>query len=154
MFDALQWVEQICSDLKPLEKQILGHSYFKALEEGRLQRDQLKVFALQQHQIIISDLRSIALIVSRQGLLPSRRFLMNVLQGEAAALDALHAFADALGLDVSDLEVLEPLPGAHAYCGFGRLAGALRLRCGACRRVPDQFPCLGSQLRADAQGTP
>jgi hypothetical protein len=118
MFDALQWVEQIRSDLKPLEKQILGHSYFKALEEGRLQRDQLKVFALQQHQIISSDLRSIALIVSRQGLLPSRRFLMNVLQGEAAALDALHAFADALGLDVSDLEVLEPLPGAHAYCGF------------------------------------
>jgi len=43
---------------------------------------------------------------------------INVLQGEAAALDALHAFADSLGLDVSDLEVLEPLPGAHAYCGF------------------------------------
>ena len=84
MFDALQWVEQIRSDLKPLKKQILGHSYFKALEEGRLQRDQLKVFALHQQQIIISDLRSIALIVSRQGLLPSRRFLMNVLQGEAA----------------------------------------------------------------------
>jgi pyrroloquinoline quinone (PQQ) biosynthesis protein C len=116
MFDALQWVEQIRSDLRPLEKQILGHSYLKALEERRLQRDQLKVFALQQHQIISSDLRS--LIVSRQGMLPSRRFLMNVLQGEAAALDALHAFADALGLDVSDLEVLEPLPGAHAYCGF------------------------------------
>jgi thiaminase len=78
MFDALQWVEQIRSDLKPLEKQILGHSYFKALEDGRLQRDQLKVFALQQHQIIISDLRSIALIVSRQGLLPGRRFLMSI----------------------------------------------------------------------------
>ena len=29
MFDALQWVEQIRSDLKPLEKQILGHSYLK-----------------------------------------------------------------------------------------------------------------------------
>ncbi len=96
----------------------MGHRYLKALEEGRLQRDQLKVFALQQHQIISSDLRSIALIVSRQGMLPSRRFLMNVLQGEAAALDALHAFADALRLDITDLEVLEPLPGAHLYCGF------------------------------------
>jgi TENA/THI-4/PQQC family len=117
MFDALQWVEQIRSDLRPLEKQILGHSYLKALEAGRLQRDQPKVFALQQPQIISSDLRSIALIVSRQGMLPSRRSLMNVLQGEATALDALHAFTDALGLDVSDL-VLEPLPGAHAYCGF------------------------------------
>ncbi len=72
----------------------MGHSYLKALDEGRLQRDQLKVFALQQHHIISSDLRSVALIVSRQGMLPSRRFLMNVLQGEAAALDALHAFAE------------------------------------------------------------
>jgi thiaminase len=96
----------------------LGHSYLKALDEGRLQRDQLKVFALQQHHIISNDLRSVALIVSRQGMVPRRRFLMNVLQGEAAALDALHAFADALGLDVSDLEVLEPLPAAHTYCPF------------------------------------
>ena len=98
MSDALQWVEQIRSDLRPLEDNILGHSYLKALDEGRLQRDQLKVFALQQHHIISSDLRSVALIVSRQGMLPSRRFLMNVLQGEAAAPDALHAFADAMGL--------------------------------------------------------
>ena len=42
MFDALQWVEQIRSVLRPLEKQILGHSYLKALEEGRLQHDQLR----------------------------------------------------------------------------------------------------------------
>src|SRR5260370_5165660 len=118
MPDTLQWVEQIRSDFKPLESKILGHSYLKALAEGRLQRDQLKVFALQQHHIISSDLRSIALIVSRQGMLPSRRFLMNVLQGEAVALDALHAFADALGLDASDLAVLAPLPGAHPYCAF------------------------------------
>jgi pyrroloquinoline quinone (PQQ) biosynthesis protein C len=118
MSDALQWVEQIRSDLRPLEYKILGHSYLKALDEGRLHRDLLKVFAGQQHHIISSDLRSIALVVSRHGMLPSRGFLMNVLQGEAAALDALHVFADALGLDVSDLEVLEPLPAAHAYCDF------------------------------------
>src|SRR3984893_16352109 len=118
MSAALQWVEQIRSDLRPLEDKILGHSYLTALDEGRLQRDQLKVFAGQQHHIISSDLRSIALIVSRQGMHPSRRFLMNVLQEEAAALDALHAFADALGLDASHLEVLEPLPAAHAYCAF------------------------------------
>ncbi|HYL16238.1 MAG TPA: hypothetical protein VEV41_24610 [Terriglobales bacterium] len=76
------------------------------------------MFAGQQHHIISSDLRSIALILSRQGMLPSRRFLMNVLQGEAAALDALHAFAGTLGLNVADLEVFEPLPAAHAYCAF------------------------------------
>jgi hypothetical protein len=88
-------------------------------------------------------------------MLPSRRFLMNVLQGEAAALDALHAFADALGLDASDLEVLEPLPAAHAYCAFvawlalygsaAELAGAFLINfpawganCGRMRKAPHE----------------
>jgi pyrroloquinoline quinone (PQQ) biosynthesis protein C len=118
VLDALQLVEKIRSDLKPLEEKILGHRYLQALEEGRVQFDLLKVFAAQQHHIISSDLRSIALILSREGMLPSRGFLMNVLQGEAAALDALHALVEALGLKASDLELSEPLPGAHAYCTF------------------------------------
>jgi TENA/THI-4/PQQC family protein len=118
MSEALQLVEQIRSDLRPLEAKILCHPYLKALEEGRVQSDLLKVFAGQQHHIISSDLRSIALILSRQGMRPSRGLLINVLQGEAAALDALHAFAGALGLNVSNLEVFEPLPAAHAYCTF------------------------------------
>lgn len=118
MSDAPQLVEQIRSDLKPLETKISNHTYLRAIEDGRVQRDSLKVFAGQQHHIISSDLRSLALILSRQGMLPSRRFLMNVLPGEAAALDALHAFAGTLGLNVTDLEVFEPLPAAHAYCAF------------------------------------
>ena len=135
MSDALQLVEKIRSDLKPLEEKISIHPYLKALEEGRVPLDLLKVFAGQQHHIISSDLRSIALILSREGMRPSRGFLMNVLQGEAAALDALHAFAGALGLNISDLDGFEPLPAAHAYCTFvawlalygsdGELAGAL-----------------------------
>jgi len=133
--DALQLIEKIRSDLKPLDERILDHPYLRALAEGRVPLDSLKVFAGQQHHIIGSDLRSIALILSREGMRPSRRFLMNVLQGEAAALDALHTFAEALGLKISDLESFEPLPAAHAYCAFvawlslygsdAELAGAL-----------------------------
>jgi len=118
MSDALQLVEKIRSDLKPLEEKILGHPYLRALEDGRVALDLLKVFAGQQHHIISSDLRSIALILSREGMRPSRRFLMNALQGEAAALDALRAFAGTLGLNSSDLDSLEPLPAAHAYCTY------------------------------------
>jgi pyrroloquinoline quinone (PQQ) biosynthesis protein C len=116
--DALQLVGKIRSDLQSLEEKILGHPHLKALEERRVPLSLLKVFAGQQHHIISSDLRSIALMLSRLGMLPSRHFLMNVLQGESAALDALHAFAEALGLKASDLESFEPLPGAHAYCTF------------------------------------
>jgi len=118
MSDALQLVEKIRSDLKPLEEKILGHPYLRALEDGRVALDLLKVFAGQQHHIISSDLRSIALILSREGMRPSRSFLMNALQGEAAALDALRTFAGTLGLNSSDLDSFEPLPAAHAYCTY------------------------------------
>lgn len=118
MPDALQLIEQIRSDLKPLGEKISGHPYLEALEEGGIPLDLLKVFAGQQHHIISSDMRSIALILSREGLRPSRRFLMNMVQGEAAALDALPAFAEAVDMNVSDLEAFEPLPAAHAYCTF------------------------------------
>jgi hypothetical protein len=70
------------------------------------------------HHILTSDLRSLALLVSRHGALPSRPFLLKVLQGEAAALDALPAFAAALGLGPADLEASEPQPAGHAYCAF------------------------------------
>lgn len=118
MSDALRLVKQIRSDLKPVETKISKHAYLRTLEDGRVQQDSLKMFAGQQHHIISSDLRSIALIISRQGMLPSCSFLLNVLRGEAAALDALHVFARTLGLNVNDMEVCEPLPAAHAYCAF------------------------------------
>jgi hypothetical protein len=116
--DASQLVEKIRSDLKPLDEKILSHPYLRALEDGRVPRDSLKVFAGQQHHIISSDLRSIAFILSREGMRPSRQFLMNLLQGEAAALDALHTFAQALDLNIGDLEMFEQLPAAHVYCAF------------------------------------
>lgn len=118
MSDAVQLVARIRSDLKPLEARICGHAYLKALEVHRMHPNSLRVFVGQQHHLISSDLRSIALILSRQGTLPSRRFWINVLQGEAAALDALHALAGTLRFELSDLEAFEPLPAAHAYCAF------------------------------------
>lgn len=118
MSDAGQLVAQICSDLKPLERKIVGHPCLTAIEEGHITRDLFKVFAGQQHHIIASDLRSIAMLISRHGTLPSRKFLVSLLQGEAAALEALHTFAAALSLGMGELESFEPVPAAYAYCTF------------------------------------
>ena len=74
-------------------------------------------------------------MLSRHGTLPSRAFLMNVLQGEAAALEALFAFARPLGMTDRALADVEPIPAAHAYGAYmawlamyaadAELAGAL-----------------------------
>jgi hypothetical protein len=74
MSDAVALVARIRSDLKPLEARISGHAYLKAIEDHRVHPDSLKVFVGQQHHLISSDLRSIALILSRQGMLPGHRF--------------------------------------------------------------------------------
>src|SRR5262249_4655609 len=87
------------------------------------------------YHIVTSDVRSIAHILARHGTLPSRAFLMNVLQGEAAALDALSAFARPLEMTDRALADVEPIPAAHAYGAYmawlamyasdAELAGAL-----------------------------
>ncbi len=118
MNSARNLVEQIRADLKPLDARILNHPYVRALEAGKIDRAALRPFAGQQYHIISSDLRSLALLVSRHGALASRGFLLNALQGEAAALEALDSFARALGLSRAELEAFEPLPAAHAYAAF------------------------------------
>jgi thiaminase len=135
MNDAKEVVEKIRMDLRPLDEKILGHPYIMALSEGKISQDSLRTFAGQQYHIITSDLRSIASLLSRHGLLPSRSWLLAVLQGEAAALDALFTFAKKLSVSERALKIFEPIPAAYAYCTYvawlgmygsdGELAGAL-----------------------------
>src|SRR5437764_14687918 len=95
----------------------------QALEQGKIGREKLRLFAAEQYAIIGSDLKSAAHLVSRFGGSPSRDFFLCILQGERAACDALLTFAHALGLSEAQLREQEPLPGAHAYtCYIGWLA--------------------------------
>ena len=134
MIDAKDVLEKIRMELRPLEEKILDHPYIMTLDKGEIPLDSLRTFAGQQYHIITSDLRSISSLLSRHGQLPSRPWLMAVLQGEAAALDALFILARKLSMSESDLKNFEPIPAAHAYCTYvawlgiygsdGELAGA------------------------------
>jgi TENA/THI-4/PQQC family len=115
MVDAKTLLNQIGKELQPVTEQLLRHPYVGALEEGKIEREKLRLFAGEQYAIIASDLRSVAYLVSRFGSAPSRDFFLGILQGERAASDALLTFADALGLSETQLREHEPLPGAHAY---------------------------------------
>src|SRR5881409_4007967 len=118
MISAEKLVEEIRRELAPVEQEIRRHPYLAALETGRVRREDLTRFAGEQHHIIQSDLRSIALLVNRFGATPARPFFQAVLGGETAALAALGAFAAAVGMDDARLQAYEPAPGAHAYTAF------------------------------------
>jgi len=115
MVDAKTLLNEIGKELQPVTEQLLRHPYLQALEEGKIGREKLRVFAGEQYDIIASDLKSAAYLVSRVGSTPSRDFFLGILQGERAAWDALLTFAHALGLSETQLRDHEPLPGAHAY---------------------------------------
>jgi pyrroloquinoline quinone (PQQ) biosynthesis protein C len=115
MVDAKALLEGIRQDLQTVTEQLLRHPYVQALEEGRVGREKLRLFAGEQYSIIASDLKSVAYLLSRFGSAPSRDFFLGILQGERAAWDALLTFADALGLSEAQLSEHEPLAGAHAY---------------------------------------
>jgi thiaminase len=115
MVDAKALVNEIGKELQPVTEQLLRHPYVQALDEGKIGREKLCLFAGEQYNIIASDLKSAAYLISRFGSAPSRDFFLAILQGERVAWDALLTFAHALGLSETQLREHEPLPGAHAY---------------------------------------
>src|SRR5947208_15966744 len=115
MVDAKAPLKEIQQELQPVNEQLLRHPYMQALEEGKIGREKLRLFAGEQYAIIGSDLKSAAHLVSRFGGSPSRDFFLGILQRERAAWNALLTFAHALGLSEAQLREHEPLPGAHAY---------------------------------------
>jgi thiaminase len=113
-----QLVEEIRRDLKEVEARIAGHPYLAALEQGGIAREKLRLFAGEQHHIVGSDMRSFALLVGRYGDSLSGRFFLDMVQGEKAALEALAAFAAAVGMSQEDLQAYEPTAGAQAYPSY------------------------------------
>jgi hypothetical protein len=118
MSDARSLMAEMARELEPIERKIRSHPYLAELEAGRIGRQDLQRFAGEQYHIMRSDLRSVALLVNRFGASASGPFFQGVLEGEAAAVDALRAFARALGMGDAFLWAYEPAPGALAYSAF------------------------------------
>jgi pyrroloquinoline quinone (PQQ) biosynthesis protein C len=102
-------------DTAAVADQLRRHPYIAGVEQGQLPREQLITFAGEQFHIISSDLRSVAMLVSRFQRPEITEFFLETLAGERAALEALVALGRALGQSAEQLRAHEPLAGAHAY---------------------------------------
>jgi thiaminase len=124
MTGAADLIATIRYEVEPLSSAVRNHRYIRALTEGKVPREALRIFAGEQYHIIKNDMRSFAVLLSRQEDAEVRRFLLGSVEYEAGAFDALFPFARALGMSDGDLEAYEPLPGAHAYTAFLALTAA------------------------------
>lgn len=116
--DAAQLVTETRKALEAVETRIRRHPYLDALEAGQIPQEELRRFAGQQHHIITSDLRAMALLITKAESVETREFFWGGLQGERAAVEALRAFARSLAIPPADLEAAEPMPGAFAYSAY------------------------------------
>jgi thiaminase len=114
MSTATELVQSIRDELAPTHDRLLAHPYVAAVEAGGVELARLRPLAGEQHAIISSDLRSVAHLVARYG----SDFFLGTLSGERAALDALSALAEALGMTAADLDAYEPQPGAFGYAAY------------------------------------
>ncbi len=118
MADVRTIVEQARRDTQEIEERLKRHPYLQALEGKRLPKARLRIFAEQQHHIIESDLRSVALAAARAASPRTREFFLGMLQGERAAAEALGALARGLGMVTEAAGGAEPLGGAFAYSAY------------------------------------
>ncbi|MDQ2789848.1 MAG: transcriptional regulator [Actinomycetota bacterium] len=154
MLDAQQLCAGVRQDLVDVEERIKGNSWLAELEAGRLSTGALRAFAGEQHQVIPSDLRSFEVLTQRFVDEPAQSYLASMAAGERVALQALGAFATAVGLDSSARQDYEPVPGCQVYPSYvarlardgtpAEVAGAFLVNLDAwgscCARMADALP--------------
>ena len=118
MADVDTLLSDIRAALEGVEEKIRGHPYLVALEKGEIKKEKLTIFAGEQYHIISSDLRSVALLLSRMGDGAGLDFFWMLLQGEVEGFQALLRFASSLGMSEEGLNAYETLARAQAYKAY------------------------------------
>lgn len=119
MADVTEFLSELKVALAGVEERIRNHPYVAALEAGEIEKEKLGVFVGEQYHIISSDVRSVALLLSRWGQEPGcLEFFWMLLQGEVEALKLVLRFGSALGTNEDGLRAYEPLAGAQAYKAY------------------------------------
>ena len=116
--DADTLLSDIRAALEGVEEKIREHPYLVALEKGEIRKERLTIFAGEQYHIISSDLRSVALLLSRMSDGAGLDFFWMLLQGEVEAFHSLLRFVSSLGMSEEDLNAYETLAGAQAYKAY------------------------------------
>jgi len=111
-------VNEVRSELAPIERKLAGHPFVKALARGEVPTAALERFAGEQHWIISGDRRSFAYLTTRYADSAAGELFLSLAQGEGTALGHLGGFARWLGLDPGRLSEYEPTPGGHAYTAY------------------------------------
>ncbi|MEM8681116.1 MAG: hypothetical protein AAGF97_17355 [Planctomycetota bacterium] len=115
---AAQVVEEIRTQLAPVNAKLADHAFVRALNQGAVSRDTLRCFAGEQYAITESGMRSDAALVSRFTGAADTEFFLKLLIGEKNGFQAVRAFAHFLEWGEDQLAAYEPSAGGFAYASY------------------------------------
>ena len=108
----------LTEDLTPLRERLLHHPLWQRIEDGTLERERLRLFALQDWWLVREAYRLDALAIASAGDLEMQESLIAKLQAKVGGYHLLHTFGAGLGLTKQDFDSVEPLAGCMALTNF------------------------------------
>ncbi len=126
-------LELLRRELEPINRDILEHPVVKLAEEGKLPREAIAKFVINQLYIVPHDLRSLARLLSRARYMDEIEFFKTCVEGDYRALKALRRLAHELGIDPDRRYEIDPAAVAYThylswlsnYASLGEAAVAL-----------------------------
>ncbi|WP_437670417.1 hypothetical protein [Sorangium sp. So ce131] len=112
---AVELVKDLRDELRDIDEGLKNHPYPDAIARGEVTAEGLRAFPGHQHHVVLSDLRSMAMMLQRFADTPWRGFWSGVLQGELVAPAAIAAMGQKLGMTADDLDRYEVTPEGFAY---------------------------------------
>lgn len=108
----------VSADIQQLRASILGHALWQRIEEGTLEPDRLRLFALQDWWLVREAYRLDALAIAALPDLEIQDLLIRKLTPKVGGYTLLLRFGEALGLSRADFDAVEPLAGCMALTNF------------------------------------
>ncbi|HEX6477710.1 MAG TPA: iron-containing redox enzyme family protein [Ktedonobacteraceae bacterium] len=108
----------LTENLDPLRQRLLYHPLWTAIEAGTLERERLRLFALQDWWLVREAYRLDALAIAASPGLEVQELLIAKLVPKVGAYKLLLRFGEALGLSGADFDAVEPLAGCMALTNF------------------------------------
>src|SRR3979411_3034763 len=104
----------LTENLDPLRQRLLYHPLWTQIEAGTLERERLRLFALQDWWLVRQAYRLDALSIAAATDLEAQELLIQKLIPKVGGMQTLISFGEALGLQRQDFDEVKPLAGCMA----------------------------------------
>ena len=108
----------LTEDVGPLRQRLLYHPLWTGIENGTVERETLRVFALQDWWLVREAYRLDALAIAGMAELELQDLLLAKLVPKIGGYNLLLRFGESLGLSRADFDAAEPLAGCMALTNF------------------------------------